>query len=126
METVQNNPRLVPFREKVQRTGEKEFVLKEVRSNKQNGKIDVVWLQGGSIPIAAFEIDSAVRLKSIRKLLTINSQLRVWIVYGQKNFDSFLRSEDIENSIILLRLEMLRMKELPNENGGERTMVVYI
>ncbi len=47
------------------------------------GSIDVVW--GPRVaPVAAIEIDSSPRLKSIRKLLSARVAHRIWIYYGRK------------------------------------------
>jgi hypothetical protein len=63
--------------------------------------IDVVWLSG-SRPIAAFEIDSSLRAKSLKKLLNISAKFRFWVYYGQKDPASFVGNIDSENRIIIV------------------------
>jgi hypothetical protein len=72
---------------------EKEFVLPNFRGDKHNGYIDVVWAIG-SIPIVAIEIDSALREKSVRKLLASNANFLFWVYYGNRPFEPFVNSID--------------------------------
>lgn len=62
--------------------------------------IDVVWLSD-SRPIAAFEVDSSLRAKSLKKLLHISAKFRFWVYYGQKDPTSFVGNIDSENRITI-------------------------
>jgi len=63
--------------------------------------IDVVWLSG-SRPIAAFEVDSSLRAKSLKKLLNISAKFRFWVYYGRKDPTSFVGNIDSENRITIV------------------------
>lgn len=76
---------------------EEEYVVPHFWGD-NDGYIDVVWAVG-SIPVVAIEIDSALRKKSIRKLLASNSNLQYWVYYGVAPFESFVKSIDITNQI---------------------------
>jgi hypothetical protein len=80
---------------------EKEFVLPNFRGNHHNGYIDVVWAIG-SIPIVAIEIDSALREKSVKKLLASNANLLFWVYYGNLPFEPLVNAIDIAGRINVL------------------------
>ena len=82
-------------------TPEKEFVLPNFRGNRHNGYIDVVWAIG-SIPIVAIEIDSALREKSVRKLLASNANLLFWVYYGNHPFEPLVNSIDVADRVKVL------------------------
>jgi len=67
-----------------------------------SGYVDVVWLSG-SEPIAAFEVDSSRRRKSLRKLLAMPVVNRFWIYYGQKDPTTFVESIDLQGCIKVVR-----------------------
>ena len=79
-------------------TPQKEYVLPDFRGDNHNGYIDVVWAIG-SIPIVAIEIDSALREKSVKKLLASNANLLFWVYYGTSPFRSLVNSVDIAGRI---------------------------
>lgn len=79
-------------------TPEKEFAVSNFRGDHHNGYIDVVWAVG-SIPIVAIEIDSALREKSVRKLLASNANLLFWVYYGNRPFEPLVNSVDIAGRI---------------------------
>ncbi len=70
-------------------------------SDGRRGLIDVVWLSG-SRPIAAFEVDSSRRRKSLRKLLVIPTTFRFWVYYGKKDPAAFVNGIDSEGSITVV------------------------
>ena len=82
-------------------TPDKEFVLPNFRGDRHNGYIDVVWVVG-SIPIVAIEIDSALREKSVRKLLASNANLLFWVYYGNRAFEPLVNSIDVAGRIKVL------------------------
>ena len=71
--------------------------LKEYRV--RDGLIDVAWLSDLN-PIAVFEIDSSLRIKSIRKLLAVEVPSRFWVYYKY----------DPNNLIGVIQLQHIRFK----------------
>jgi hypothetical protein len=71
---------------------ESEYVLPGFRGDR-DGHLDVVW-KYGAIPVIAFEIDSAYRAKSLRKLLAVNTNLRFWIYFGVGDNETIVRRID--------------------------------
>jgi hypothetical protein len=86
-------------------TPEKEYVLPDFRGDNHNGYIDVVWAIG-SIPIVAIEIDSALREKSVKKLLASNANLLFWVYYGVSPFEPLVNSVDIAGRIKVLHFPL--------------------
>ncbi len=74
-------------------TPEKEYVVPHFWGD-SDGYIDVVWAVG-SIPVVAIEIDSALREKSIKKLLVSNSNLLYWVYYGVAPYETLVKSIDL-------------------------------
>ena len=79
----------------------KEFVIPGFRGDGHDGYIDVVWAIG-LIPIVAIEIDSALREKSIKKLLASNANLLFWVYYGNLTFEPLVNSIDVAGRIKVL------------------------
>jgi hypothetical protein len=79
----------------------KEYLLEERRDDGRRQFTDVVWLCN-STPIAAFEVDSSLRTKSLRKLLAIPAEFRFWIYYGLKDPLSFVSKIDAKQLIRLI------------------------
>jgi hypothetical protein len=79
------------------------------RSDGKLGLIDVVWLSA-SRPVAAFEIDSSLRRKSIDKLLALEVPFRFWVYYGAKNAVSLIREADPDGLIRLIKLQGVRLE----------------
>lgn len=73
-------------------SAETEYVLPGFRGER-DGHLDVVW-KYGSIPVVAFEIDSAYRIKSLRKLIAVNANLRFWIYFGIADGEAIARRID--------------------------------
>jgi len=63
--------------------------FKEYPLNKNTGRVDVAWLDNEKIILAA-EIDSARKIKSIEKLININSEYTFWIYTGTCDPTEFL------------------------------------
>lgn len=82
-------------------TPEKEFVISNFRGDHHNGHIDVVWAIG-STPIVAIEIDSALREKSLKKLIASNANLLFWVYYGNLPFEPLINSVDLAGRIKVL------------------------
>jgi hypothetical protein len=78
-------------------TPTKEYVLPNFRGDR-DGHVDVVWCIG-SIPVVAIEIDSICRTKSVKKLISVNSNLHFWVYYGVSPFESFVKSIDLTGKI---------------------------
>jgi len=84
--------------------GEKEYRINNIESSKSCGFIDVVWLEN-SKPVAIFEIDSSLRIKSIKKLLSVVIPLRFWIYYGSRDVKSIFQKNNLNNLIQIVKLE---------------------
>ncbi len=106
-------------------TPTKEYVLPNFRGDR-DGHIDVAWCIG-SIPVVAIEIDSICRTKSVKKLISSNSNLLFWVYYGASPFKSFIRSIDLTGKINVIhfptkfgkygiKLETVKFLE-SNKNG---------
>lgn len=70
-----------------------------------DGRIDVVYLHHNIFPYIAIEIDSALREKSIEKLLTINVKYKIWVYYGIRTLGSKF---NIPDQIKVIRLKKYR------------------
>ena len=58
----------------------KEFNLIGIKEYKvKNGRIDVMWQLPNGENFIAFEIDTSNRVKSIKKLLDVEAEHRIWI-----------------------------------------------
>lgn len=88
----------------------KEFVLVNY-DGRRNGRLDVVWCIG-STPVVAFEIDSALRKKSLRKLLASKAGSLYWVYYGNAPFASFVGTFDPSNRVTVLHFPS-NFRELP-------------
>lgn len=82
-------------------TFQKEYVLSNFYEGQSKGYIDVVWTIGAT-PVVAIEIDSALRGRSIRKLLASNANLLFWVYYGIAPFESLTNFIDIEGRVKVL------------------------
>jgi hypothetical protein len=84
-------------------------------------KIDVVWLDDiGNIRLA-FEVDGGLRKRSIKRLVDLVADNKIWLYYGNsKKINGFIKQYDSDNSIILLNLgkirKILRDKKLSNKS----------
>jgi len=81
----------------------REYRLKKARDDGRDALVDVVWLSG-STPVAAFEIDSRLRTKSLRKLLDIPAKFRFWIYNGLKDPTSFVSEIDLERLVRVMHV----------------------
>jgi len=86
-------------------TPEKEFELPGFRGDNHNSYIDVVW-SIGSIPIVAIEIDSALRQKSVKKLLASNANLLFWVYYGVTPFESLVNLIDVTHRVNVIHFPL--------------------
>lgn len=82
--------------------------------------IDVVWLSG-SRPIAAFEVDSSLRAKSLKKLLNISAKFRFWVYYGRNDPTSFVGNIDSENRIIIVCTHPTSRKPMNSKTSSVAT-----
>ena len=87
------------------------------RSDGRTGFIDVVWLDG-RVPVAAFEIDAALRKKSIDKLLHLPVASRFWVYFGGKPADWFIRGQDPQGLCRWLWVQTAQYQP-PNSNEGD-------
>jgi hypothetical protein len=71
-----------------------------ILEDKKIGFLDVIWLDGEK-PIFAFEIDSNFDVKSILKLLYINSEFRFWIHYGEMTTKDKYNLKDIDKHCLI-------------------------
>lgn len=84
--------------------GLSEYQIDKVRADGRGGLIDVVWF-ADLRPVAVFEIDSSIRVKSIKKLLAAKAPFRFWVYYGAKDATSLIQDYDSQNLIRVVRLE---------------------
>jgi hypothetical protein len=68
------------------------------------GRIDMVWALKRQL-VVAIELDSSVRSKSWRKLLTIDAAHKVWIYYGKRSPISELQDTDVNQQIKFIWLQ---------------------
>ena len=73
---------------------------------KLQGRIDVVWENNDNTIVCVIEIDSCRRLKSIRKLKSINAVNKIWIVYTE-NIEDLMEIHDKEKEIYVINLGKL-------------------
>lgn len=90
--------------------GLSEYRVDNIRADGRDGLIDVVWL-ADSRPIAVFEIDSGIRIKSIKKLLAVKVPFRFWVYYGPKNLTSLIHKYNPDNLIQIIQLQDIRFKK---------------
>ncbi len=92
-------------------TSKKEFVVRNYCTDHRNGHIDVVWSSGATI-VVAFEIDSSLRAKSIRKLVASNASFLFWVYYGNRPYEQLLNSIDIAARVNVLHFSLKAGKTL--------------
>ena len=90
--------------------GLSEYRVNNVRADGRGSLIDVVWLANWR-PIVAFEIDSSFRIKSIKKLLTVEALFRVWVYYGTKDATFLIQKYDPKNLIRVVQLKNVYFKK---------------
>ena len=78
--------------------GLSEYRVDNIRADGRAGLIDVVWLTD-SRPVTVFEIDSRIRIKSIKKLLAVKVPFRFLVYYGPKGLTSLIQKYNPENLI---------------------------
>lgn len=69
--------------------------------NTTQGRIDVIWASN-RVPVAIFEIDSTVKLRSFQKLKEAASPHKFWVYFGKDvwGFKSLLLKADPEREIV--------------------------
>lgn len=67
------------------------------------GLADVAWMAKRRLT-SVFEIDSSPRVKSMLKLLALDTPFRFWVYYGHSHYLSMMRSIDKNNAISVIRL----------------------
>lgn len=78
-------------------TAIRRFPIRNVFENRV-GRTDIVWLKGLT-PVAAFEMGSSLRKRSMLKLLAASVEHRIWIYYGHRDPREFLSGTDPHNQI---------------------------
>ncbi|HYB75611.1 MAG TPA: hypothetical protein VEC08_01500 [Nitrososphaerales archaeon] len=68
------------------------------------GLADVAWIAKRQL-VSVFEIDSAPKVKSVRKLLALDAPFRFWIYYGHQHYLSMVRSVDKIGTVEVIRLQ---------------------
>jgi hypothetical protein len=68
------------------------------------GLADVAWIAKRQL-VSVFEIDSAPKVKSVRKLLALDAPFRFWIYYGHQHYLSKVRSIDKNGTVEVIRLQ---------------------
>ena len=89
--------------------GLSEYRVDNIRADGRNGLIDVVWL-ADLRPVTVFEIDSSIRIKSIKKLLAVEAPFRFWVYYGSKNLTSLIHKYNPDNLIQVIQLQNIHFK----------------
>jgi hypothetical protein len=79
-----------------------EYRVDNIRADSRDGRIDVVWL-ADSRPVTVFEIDSRIRIKSIKKLLAVEVPFRFWVYYGAKSITSLIHEYNPDNLIQVIQ-----------------------
>ena len=88
--------------------GRSEYKIEDFRGKGWDGYVDVIWATGfgkRGVPVAAFEIDSSLRKKSVEKLLAVDAPFRFWLYYGKKGADLLLEESDLEGLITLVNVK---------------------
>jgi hypothetical protein len=67
------------------------------------GLADVAWMAKRRLT-SVFEIDSSPKVKSVKKLLALESPFRFWVYYGHQHYLSMVRSVDRNGLIEVIRL----------------------
>jgi len=89
--------------------GLSEYRVDNIRADGRNGRIDVAWLVDFR-PVTVFEIDSRVRIKSIKKLLAVKAPFRFWVYYGSENLASLIYKYNSDNLIQVIQLQDIYFK----------------
>lgn len=97
-------------------TSKKEFVVRNYCTDHRNGHIDVVWSSGVK-KVVAFEIDSALRAKSILKLVASNARFLFWVYYGNRPFEPLLNSIDGASRVNVLQFSLKAGKTNKNSQA---------
>ncbi len=82
--------------------GVREFPVRSAEPD-VGGLVDVAWLTQRRLT-TAFEIDSELKEKSVRKLMALDSPFRFWIYYGRPHYVSMVRLVDRSGAIVVIRL----------------------
>ncbi|WP_342048890.1 hypothetical protein [Bacillus sp. OTU530] len=77
----------------------------------RKGKIDVVWLNRDGRPVVAIEVESALRQKSVMKLMSCNAIYKVYLYYGRSTTWDFKGIDKglVENSGVLFVHEPMEL-----------------
>jgi hypothetical protein len=97
-----------------------EYRVNNIRADGRAGLIDVVWLTD-SRPVTVFEIDSRIRIKSIKKLLAVEVPFRFLVYYGPKSLTSLIQKHNPDNLIQVIQLQdiLSKLKERgPRRNAN--------
>lgn len=89
--------------------GLSEYRVDNIRADGRDGRIDVVWL-ADLRPVTVFEIDSRIRIKSIKKLLAVEVPFRFLVYYGPKNLTSLIHKYNSDNLIQVIQLQDIYFK----------------
>lgn len=95
--------------------GLSEYRVSNIRADGRAGLIDVVWLVDLR-PVTVFEIDSRIRIKSIKKLLAVKIPFRFWIYYGHKNLTFLIQKYNPDNLIQVIQLQDIYFKKSKSSN----------
>ncbi len=82
--------------------GLSEYRVNNIRADGRDGLIDVVWL-ADTRPVTVFEIDSRIRIKSIKKLLAVEVPFRFWVYYGSKSLIPLIHRYNFDNLIQIIQ-----------------------
>jgi len=98
----------------------REYPLAEYQEGGRRQFTDVVWMSGSNI-VAAFEIDSSLRRKSVEKLLLLPTQYKFWVYYGSKDPNAFLSTFGVECPVFLINLFSGTMQSMDNSTSNNMT-----
>jgi hypothetical protein len=82
--------------------GKIEFPVRD-RGDGRGGAIDIAWLDSLANPRVLIEIDSSFRKKSLFKLRSVPSDLKIWIYYGKIGHPAFTRFSLITDIFVLYK-----------------------
>lgn len=98
----------------------REYPLAEYQEDGRQQFTDVVWVSANNI-IAAFEIDSSLRRKSVEKLLLLPAQYKFWVYYGSKDPNAFLSTFGVGCPVFLINLFSGTVQSMDNSTSNNMT-----
>lgn len=101
----------------------REYPLARYQEDGGQQFTDVVWVSGSTV-VAAFEVDSSLRRKSVEKLLLLPAQYKFWIYYGSKDPNAFLATFGVECPVFVINTVCGTVQSMDNSMSGDMTTLV--